>query len=536
MAVFAGSASFQPRHPREARGYGIRRGDLAEKRGMILSETYPQRAVPSSLYLPCIVFLVLLLTGLRCWVAGYMDFETDEPYYWVWSQHPALSFYDHPPMVAVFIRAGTALFGHYAFALRSMALLAMLLTSLLVYQMALVLFDDRRIAATSMLWFAVMPHTAFFSIISFPDTPALLFWTLGCYALAKLWRSGDGRWWYLAGLALGLTMLSKYTGLFLAGSAGAWVLISPQMRRWLRRPEPYLAFLIALVVFSPVLWWNAGHGWVSFAKQFGRVLDHVPEAGLINAGHFLGVQAAFVSPLIFLFALAGTGIALWRGLRNRQANWLFLGLASGLMLIFFVIHALTDKVLAQWPSAAYPTAIVAAVAAFLPLVDDTRRGWLRWGFAAAPWLGLVMSVGMCLQMAGALVPVSAAKEPFANFIGWQSLAQDSYKAMQAEHAGYIATSEYGVDATLLYYLPAGTPVFQASEPARYTNLPPIDQAMLASSTGLFLTSANNDKVEEIRPHFASVELIDTIERNRRGDPIETFHVYRLTGYRGGVPY
>ena len=304
---------------------------------MILSDTYSQRAVPSSLYLPCIVLLVLLLTGLRCWVAGYMDFETDEPYYWVWSQYPALSYFDHPPMVAWFIRIGTALFGHNAFGLRSMALLAMLLTSFLVYQIALVMFDDRRVAATSMLWFAVTPHTAFFSIISFPDTPALLFWTLGCYALAKLWRSGDGRWWYLAGLALGLAMLSKYTGLFLAGSAGAWVLVSPQMRRWLKRPEPYLAFLIALVVFSPVLWWNAEHGWVSFAKQFGRVLDHIPEAGLINAGAFLGVQGAFVSPLIFRFALAGTGIALWRGLRDRQADWLFLGLASGLMLIFFVI-------------------------------------------------------------------------------------------------------------------------------------------------------------------------------------------------------
>ena len=60
--------------------------------------------------------------------------------------------------------------------------------------------------------------------------------------------------------------------------------------------------------------------------------------------------------------------------------------------------------------------------------------------------------------------------------------------------------------------------------------------MLASSTGLFLTSAEDDQVDKIRLHFASVELIATIQRNRRGDPIEEFHLYRLTGYRGGLPY
>ena len=504
---------------------------------MTSSDVRVSRDIPSVLSFPGIVAVVLLLTAFRCWVAGHMDFQTDETYYWLWSQHPALSYYDHPPMVSWLIRLGTGLFGHSAFGVRSMAILATLLTAFLVYGIALILFDDRRIAALSMLWFAVMPHTAFFSVIIFPDTPALLFWTLACYALARLWRSGEGRWWYLAGLALGLTLLSKYTGLFLAGGVGAWVLCSRQMRGWLKRPQPYLAALIALAVFSPVVLWNAEHGWVSFAKQFGRVLDHSPEAGIVNVGAFLGVQAAFVSPLIFLFALAGSGVALWRGLRGKEANWLLLGMTAAPTILFFIVHALTDKVLAQWPSAAYSTAIVAAVAAFMPRdYGAPGRSWDSWSFVAAPCLGLVMTVCMYLQMAGDLVPAAAANEPFAKFMGWQGLAEDSYRAMRAEHAGYIATSEYGTNSTLAYYLPPGAPVFQASEPARYTYLPPIDQGLLASSTGLFLTSAEDDQVDKMRPHFASVELISTIRRNRRGDPIEEFHLYLLSGYRGGLPY
>jgi 4-amino-4-deoxy-L-arabinose transferase-like glycosyltransferase len=488
-------------------------------------------------HLTGVIILILLLTALRCWVAGHMDFETDETYYWLWSQHPALSFYDHPPMVAWFIRLGTWFFGHTALGVRSMAIFAMLGASALVYGLAFTLFDDRRIAATSLLWFAVMPHTSFFSNIIFPDTPALLFWILGCYALARIWRSGHCGWWYLAGLAFGLTMISKYTGLLLIAAAVAWILFSPAMRAWLRRREPYLAALVALAVFSPVLWWNAGHDWASFAKQFGRVLDHAPQAGLANAGAFVGIQAAFVSPLMFVFALAGTAIATRRGLLHKQANWLLLALASAPMLLFFLLHALTDKVLPQWPSAAYPTAIVAAVAAFQHRAGDpASRRWPRWGFAAAPWLGLAMSLGMYLQMTLPLVPVAAARDPFSKFIGWQGLAEAAGEAMRAEHAGYIATREYGTNSILVYYLPRDTVVFQASEPWRYTNLPPVDQAMLAATTGLFLTSANADKADELRPHFNSVELIATIQRGRTGDPIEAFHLYRLTGYRGGVPY
>src|SRR5437016_8252391 len=159
---------------------------------------------PTTYRLVPVLTLLLAVIVLRCWVADRTDFETDEPYYWLWSRGLALSYFDHPPMVAYFIRLGTMLFGDTVMGIRSMAIIAMIAASVLLYALALVLFSDRRVALLALLWSNMTPHTAFFSIIMFPDTPAILFWVLSCVGLALVWRSDRGEWWYLVGVATGL--------------------------------------------------------------------------------------------------------------------------------------------------------------------------------------------------------------------------------------------------------------------------------------------------------------------------------------------
>ena len=111
----------------------------------------------------------------------------------------------------------------------------------------------------------------------------------------------------MLGIAAGLLLLSKYTGVFLLFGIVAWLLASAEMRVWLKRREPYLAALIALILFSPVILWNAEHRWISFIKQFGRAFE-TSEGGLANMGAFIGTQAAFVSLLIFAFIVAGLAV------------------------------------------------------------------------------------------------------------------------------------------------------------------------------------------------------------------------------------
>ena len=58
------------------------------------------------------------MTVMRVIYACVIDLRTDEAYYWTWSKENVLSFLDHPPMIAWFIRFGTAIFGDTNFGVR----------------------------------------------------------------------------------------------------------------------------------------------------------------------------------------------------------------------------------------------------------------------------------------------------------------------------------------------------------------------------------------------------------------------------------
>jgi len=483
-----------------------------------------------------VLLLLLAMVILRCWVAGHMDLETDEAYYWLWSRRLAASYFDHPPMIAYLIRLGTVLFGDTVFGVRSMAIAAMIVASALVYALTVILFDDRRLGLMATLWFNMMPHTAFFSIVMYPDTPAILFWLLCCVALALVWKSGRGEWWYLGGAGMGLLLLSKYTGVFLLGGIVIWLSASRQMRCWLKRREPYIAGLIALFLFSPVILWNAEHHWASFARQFGHALDSSAEGGIANLGAFVGVQVLFVSPLIFAFAVAGLVVATSRGLAGQKANWLLLAVAAAPVLLYFLVHALSAPVLAQWPSAAYAVAVIAGVVAFAARRQAPRQGTLvRFGFVAAPWTALAFTLVLLAQMTVRPLPVLAARDPLNIFAGWAQLVSDTRAVATAHHAGYIVGADYDTTAELMFYQ-REISVFQSSETIRYAFLPPIDQTLMAHGSGIYLTPPPFADLPEIEKHFKSVELVSTIWRGRDGDPIKPYRIYELKGYLGGVPY
>ena len=87
-----------------------------------------------SAFRPLIAALIVIaaMTLLRVTYASLTELRTDEAYYWTWSKERALCFLDHPPMIAWFIRFGTAIFGDTNFGVRFAGILAMLVTQLLL--------------------------------------------------------------------------------------------------------------------------------------------------------------------------------------------------------------------------------------------------------------------------------------------------------------------------------------------------------------------------------------------------------------------
>ena len=121
---------------------------------------------------------------------------------------------------------------------------------------------------------------------------------------AALHESGNPRWWLAAGLFAGLALLSKFTAIMLLPAVAAFVLVPDWRRRWLLSPWPFLAALIAVIVFLPVLIWNAEHDWASFRFQFVRAVATHPFS-FRTVGEFIGLQFGLVGFVLLPVVLSG---------------------------------------------------------------------------------------------------------------------------------------------------------------------------------------------------------------------------------------
>src|ERR1700712_4406071 len=148
---------------------------------------------------------------MRAIYAGVVELRTDEAYYWTWSKENVLSFLDHPPMVAWFIRFGTAIFGDTNFGVRFAGLLAMLVSQLLLADIVRRVTHDFRAVVLAVL----MPEAAIYYGLLMgkvaPDVALIPFAVAMVWALVRLVESDDARWWLAAGAFAGLGAVSQIT-------------------------------------------------------------------------------------------------------------------------------------------------------------------------------------------------------------------------------------------------------------------------------------------------------------------------------------
>src|SRR6201995_5305111 len=149
------------------------------------------------------------MTALRVVYASVIDLRTDEAYYWTWSKENVFSFLDHPPMIAWFIRFGTAIFGDTNLGVRFAGVLAMGITQLLLADIVRrVTHDMRAIVLAVLLPEAALYYGLLMAKVA-PDTAAIPFAVAMVWSLVRLTETNDARWWLAAGLFGGLALLSK---------------------------------------------------------------------------------------------------------------------------------------------------------------------------------------------------------------------------------------------------------------------------------------------------------------------------------------
>lgn len=473
------------------------------------------------------------------WVA-IMTASKDEAYHYLYSVYPAWSYFDHPPMMMVVVRASVELCGGSVsyFSLRLGFVLLFAATTWILGR-----WTARRFGEWAGVYAAVWCNLApFFSLgaggQAMPDGPFLFFAVLTMVALTRALVDKPGATlpWVWVGLAWAAALLSKYHAIFLPAGAVVYVLLTPDTRRVLLTPGPYLAVLIGVVGFTPVLYWNATHEWASFAFQSGRAVgtqfrpDH---AGLLQLREMLYLTPAlWVAVLVVIVG----GVRYWRTLGREERLLLCLGVFP---LAFFFGVSFLRRVSPHWP--------LVGVLLLMPLVGKLCVEWYqRWPrttrSVTATWAVAFTVVAFLFaahERTGMLSSVvSLDIDPAKEQSGWDTIAE------RLEAHGLV-----GKPNTFIYcgeFHEAGQLGFAVA------NRSPVLCYSVADTRGFAYWSRPEDWIgqdgvmialdnrpwepQDFAPYFTRIELVDEFWMTRNGQPLRPVRIFYCTNQIRPYPF
>jgi 4-amino-4-deoxy-L-arabinose transferase-like glycosyltransferase len=494
----------------------------------------PEQASPTQRrQLLVVCALIAVLTVMRAVYAGVIELRTDEAYYWTWSKENVLSFLDHPPMIAWFIRFGTAIFGDTNFGVRFAGLLAMLVTQLLLADIVRRVTHDIRVVLLAVLMSEAAIYYGLLMAKVAPDVALIPFAVAMVWALVRLVESDDPRWWLAAGVFAGLALLSKFTAAMLLPAVAAFTLVPDWRRRWLTSPYPWAAGGIALALFSPVLIWNAQHDWASFRFQSVRaVATH--ELSLRTVGDFFGLQFFLVGPILLPVLLSAVILTAWRGFRQRDAVAILLSTSVIVPFVYFLWKSLTLRIGDTWPMFLWPIGFAAAAIniAMLP-----REGWPAWMVkSTVRWAELAVASGVVLVVGTFLYSVASPwnffgkADPIGGEAGYEQVANRARSEMQKIGANWIATTDYRTYAMLRWYFKDGVPVVQINERGRFLGFRDPGMRLINGHTGLYV-AREPDQTNPVWAATTAVRMpLGQVERSWRGTVMDSYALEKLTGW------
>jgi len=484
------------------------------------------------------LILIAAVAVARLIYALVLPIWPQEAYYWAYSQNPALSYFDHPPMAAWMIWLGTTIFGDNAFGIRFMAAVCGAAFTWVGFVWGRSLFNS-----TIGFWFAVALNAVTILSLAFvvitPDTPLLLFTILTLYLVSLLYQGRDVRLWYLVGVTAGLAILSKYTSAMLFLSVAGMLVFVTTFRKHLLKPQPYIAVLIALLVAMPVFIWNAEHDWASFAFQssgrFARARVNV-----IGFVRFFVVQLAVVGPLTFAICIAALSRCGPVGFERGDRRFVVLLLGAAPTLLFFTAASAFMYVKMNWPIAAYPPALLAATAFYFGAEDrETRLSRMRrkvFGrLSAQVVLGLAVLTTAGVYIAAPLPFVPMPQQADLS-TGFPELAKKIDPALESAEPPVIIGWEYKTAAMLQYHL-AGQPQTCSNNMVGKPGLQYdfwCEPKEFIGRHALFVvdTRKRPPTMGIVSDHFEKVLGPEVVEAKRAGRLITRFEIYRAYGYRG----
>lgn len=480
-----------------------------------------------------VIALIAAMTAMRLTYASLLELRTDEAYYWTWSKESVLSFLDHPPMIAWFIRFGTAIFGDANLGVRFAGVVAMLVTQCLLADIVRRVTHDFRAVVFALL----MPEAALYYGLLMakvaPDVALIPFAVAMLWSLVRLAQSNDGRWWLAAGLFAGLSLLSKFTAVMLVPAVLAFMLVPGWRTRWLLSPYPWLAVLITLAVFSPVLIWNYQHDWDSFRFQFVRAVATHPFS-FRTVGEFIGLQLGLVGFVLLPVVLSGVTLTAWRGYRNREPVAILLSTAVIVPFAYFFWKSLTLRVGDTWPMFLWPAGFAAAAINITMLPKEGFAEWVVKSTAAWAKIAVISGIAFVVGVFFYYVAVPwnwiGRTDPIGGEAGYEQVVARADEQLKKTGATWIATTDYRTYAMLRWYFNGRVPVVQINERGRYQGFADPGLDRIKGNPGLYVAREPDDRLALWNATMASRTPLERVERSWRGVVMDTYVLEKVTGW------
>lgn len=490
------------------------------------------------------LLLIAVSALVKLALAGQIELNNDEAYYWTYAQHFQWNYFDHPPMVAVFIRifTGNLLF-HDEIFIRIGSVLTCGICTWILYKIGTRIKDERTGWIAACLYTASFYASVITGLLILPDTPQMLFWLSSVLVMLEVIsiqapRNRTAGNLLLLGIFIGLTMLSKVHGVFLWVGFLGYVIFN--RRDLLRLPALYGGIIISAAMLAPSIGWTVNN-------HFATVNYHAARVGFtsFSAASFareLVGQVLYANPVNFV--IIGQALFFYRRYCPFAVllKWLSLPLILTVLSISFF-----NETLPHWSGPAYCT-LLPLTAKYLRNIQLPGRtpGRVRVSLVFL-CIALFALVAVIKYYPGSLGKKSGielgAGDPSLDITGWKAFS-DSLEIRMAgqQPPGCMITNFWFPGGQLAYYVSPAVNiptrvVGRLNDIHHFAWLNSRLPALLPGQDAWFVTTSNYLRLpsSKLAGCFKTIDLPISIPQYRSGKPVRYFYIYPLRHYLGGLP-
>ena len=511
---------------------------VAASRSSIVPSSFPN-------YRRHVIILILLLSAFRGILGFVLELGNDETYYWLYSQYLQWNYFDHPPMVAVWIRIFTLnlLLDDFEGFIRLGSVIGCALSTWFMYKTVALIKNERA------GWFAAILYNASFyagitaGLYILPDSPQMVFWTFGMWTIVKIINDENNWWhWMVFGMAMGLCIMSKVHGVFLWGGFGLWIIFFKLS--WFKKPQLYLSICITLVLISPIFIWNLTYDFATWNYHSQRVdVDHF----IIRWQSFakqIASQVGFNNPINTILIV--WAIFQWKNFSRHQALRIYNLAGIPLALILLVVSLFRDTPLPHWSGPAYVSLIPLAAVHLSEINKKLYPNVLRWA------LGIFMLVYTTWAVLVQYLPGTYSKDKESlgrgditvDMFGWEDAGNqfkavyenDIKKGLMPANSPMVTSHWWGAHIEYYFCRPLGIPMIGLGtiKTGHYLWLNK-KRAEGVDVNRVYCVVPSTDRYRIPIDFYKTIEMAGVINIRRNGKPAHSFFIYRLKGLKKEVP-